>query len=103
MQAEQALRDRQREELRLWLEALRKSSKAEELVRVPTLFVVCSALRSARRVLARAWVCRFAFSSSTAFQPCQRPAQGSMIMARCVRVNPVPTKSQAARLRNQKV
>jgi phosphoserine phosphatase len=33
IQAEQALRDRQREELRLWLEALKESSKAEELVR----------------------------------------------------------------------
>lgn len=33
MQAEQALRERQREELRLWLEALRSSSKAEALVR----------------------------------------------------------------------
>ena len=33
VQAEQALKARQREELRLWLEALQQSSKAEELVR----------------------------------------------------------------------
>ena len=33
VQAEAALKARQREELRLWLEALAKSSKAEEMVR----------------------------------------------------------------------
>jgi hypothetical protein len=33
IQAEQGLRERQREEMRLWLEALRNSSKAEALVR----------------------------------------------------------------------
>lgn len=45
VQAEQALRDRQREELRLWLEALRKSSKAEELVRRVLTLVSISAAR----------------------------------------------------------
>lgn len=51
MQAEQALRDRQREELRRWLAALQNSSRAEALVRPSCSLVACLGLCSARQLL----------------------------------------------------